>query len=145
MPAVEKAEEETGLLSIIPYLKGVKEGDPHLAGNKCKACGAVFLDERTVCAACSARDQIEPVRLSDKGTLHVYSIVHRSFPGIKTPFISAVVDLEGGGAVKGNLINVDPEPDKIEMGMPVEVVYEVAPVKDRDGNEYMTYYFQPAS
>jgi hypothetical protein len=147
MAEVEKAEQQ-GPLPVVPYLAGVDEGDPHLAGQKCRACGAIFLLERAdrfVCSNCTARDQLEPVRLADRGTLHVYSIVHRSFPGVKTPYVSAVVDLEGGGVVKGNLINVEPVPEKIAMGMPVEVVYDIAPQKDRDGNEYMTYYFQPAN
>ena len=78
-------------------------------------------------------------------TLYVYSIVHRSYPGIEVPYVSAVVDLEGGGTVKGNLINVDPEPEKLPFDMPVEVVYQKAPRKDKEGNEYVTYYFQPAS
>jgi hypothetical protein len=29
------------------------------------------------------------------------------------------------------------------MGMPVQVVYRIAPRKDAAGNEYLTYYFQP--
>ena len=28
---------------------------------------------------------------------------------------------------------------------PIEVVYQTAPRKDAEGNEYLTYYFQPAS
>ena len=27
--------------------------------------------------------------------------------------------------------------------MPVEVIYRKAPLKDREGNEYLTYCFQP--
>ncbi len=57
--------------------------------------------------------------------------------------MSAVVDLEGGGTVKGNLINIAPDPKSIEFGMPVETIYRVAPTKDREGNEYLSYYFQP--
>ena len=56
-----------------------------------------------------------------------------------------MVDLEGGGTVKGNLIHVDPDPKKVRLGMPVEVIYKVAPRKDAEGNEYLTYYFQPRS
>ncbi len=89
--------------------------------------------------------QMKPTRLSNRGTLYVYSIVHRSFPGVDVPYVSAVVDLEGGGTVKGNLVHIDPDPEKIRMGMPVEVIYQIAPRKDRDGNEYLTYYFQPRS
>ena len=104
----------------------------------------MFLGVRDVCASCGARNQFEQIKLADKGELYVYSITYRSFPGIETPFISAVVDLEGGGTVKGNLIGIDADPKKIKMGMPVEVVYKTAPRKDREGNEYLTYYFQPA-
>ena len=68
-----------------------------------------------------------------------------TFPGIEVPYVSAIVDLEGGGTVKGNLINVDPNPESVKMGMPVEVVYQIAPRKDAEGNEYLTYYFQPRS
>jgi uncharacterized OB-fold protein len=130
-------------LPVVDFLKIPAQGSPYLEGHKCKACGAMFLGERSVCASCGARDQIGAIRLSNKGTLYVFSIVHRSFPGIETPYVSAVVDLEGGGTVKGNLVNIEPNPEKIKMGMPVEVIYRVAPRKDAQGNEYLTYYFQP--
>ena len=81
--------------------------------------------------------------LSNNGELYVFSVVYRSFPGIDVPYVSAVVDLEGGGTVKGNLINVDFDPEKITMGMPIEVVYQTAPRKDKEGNEYLMYSFQP--
>ena len=88
---------------------------------------------------------METVKLSNQGELYVYSIVHRSFPGVDVPYVSAVVDLEGGGTVKGNLIGVDPDPEKIQMGMPVEVVYKDAlGRKDKEGNSYISYFFQPA-
>lgn len=132
-------------LPAVDYLKLPAEGDPYLEGQKCKACSAIYLGERRQCSKCSARDPFEPVRLSNRGTLYVYSIVHRSFPGIETPYISAIVDLEGGGTVKGNLIGVDPDPEKIQMGMPVEVVYKDAlGRKDKEGNAYISYFFQPA-
>ena len=130
-------------LPVVSFLKIPDEGDPYLEGQKCKSCDAIFLDTRTVCAKCGVRDQLAPFKLGDRGSLYVYSIVHRSFPGIEVPYISAIVDLEGGGTVKGNLINIDPDPEKVKMGMPVETVYKIAPTKDRDGNEYLTYYFQP--
>jgi uncharacterized OB-fold protein len=112
---------------------------------RCKSCGAIFLGERSTCSSCGARDQLEAHRLSNTGSLYVYSIVHRSFPGVEVPYVSAIVDLDGGGTVKGNLVNIDPDPEKVKMGMPVEVIYKIAPTKDREGNEYLTYYFQPRS
>ncbi|MFQ5697796.1 MAG: Zn-ribbon domain-containing OB-fold protein [Myxococcota bacterium] len=134
----------SGPRPVVPYLKIPEKADPYLEGSRCKSCGAVFLGERSICSSCGGRDSLEKQRLSNRGELYVYSIVHRSFPGIETPYVSAVVDLEGGGTIKGNLIGVDPDPAKIKMGMPVELVYRIAPRKDKDGNEYLTYYVQPA-
>ncbi len=138
-------ETAAGPLPVVPFLKIPEAGDPYLEGHRCKQCEAVFLGERSVCASCGAREELSPFKLSNQGELYVYSIVHRSFPGVEVPYVSAVVDLEGGGTVKGNLIGIDPVPEKIEMGMPVETVFKLAPRKDRDGNEYLTYYFQPRS
>jgi uncharacterized OB-fold protein len=134
-----------GPLPVVPYLKIPGDGDPFLEGQQCKNCGKIFLGERTTCANCGQSGQLEATKLADTGTLYVYSIVHRSFPGIEVPYVSSIVDLDGGGTVKGNLIGIDPDPEKIQMGMPVEVVYKIAPAKDAEGNEYLTYYFQPRS
>jgi len=131
---------------VVPYLIIPEDGDPYLEGHKCGACSATFLGERAVCSKCGARDQMSTVTLPTKGALYAYSIVHRSFPGIEVPYVSAVVDLEDGTAIKGNLINVEPDPEKIEFGMPVEVVFDDAlGRKDKDGNSYLSYFFQPAS
>lgn len=139
------AKPTAGPLPVVPFLKIPPGGEPYLEGQRCKACGAIYLGERAVCSKCGKRGQIEATKLSNKGTLYVYSIVHRSFPGIEVPYVSAVVDLDGGGTVKGNLIGIEPTPEKVKMGMPVEVTYKVAPRKDKDGNEYLTYYFTPRS
>ena len=131
-------------LPAVPYLKIPENGDPYLEGHKCGACGATFLGERNVCSKCGARDQMEAVTLPNNGKLYSYSIVHRSFPGIEVPYISAIVDLEDGTAIKGNLINCEPDPASIEFDMPVEVVYaDALGRKDSDGNSYMSYFFQP--
>jgi uncharacterized protein len=146
--AKDMSEEraEIGPFPVVPFLKVPAEGRPYLEGSRCTRCDAVFLGQRSVCAKCGAREQLEPKRLGNRGTLYAYSIVHRSFPGVAVPFVSAVVDLEGGGSLKGNLIGVEPDPAKIAFGMPVDVVYEDAlGRKDGDGNSYVSYFFQPRS
>ncbi|MEC7249973.1 MAG: OB-fold domain-containing protein [Pseudomonadota bacterium] len=132
-------------LPAVPYLKIPENGEPYLEAYKCGQCGATFLGERDVCSKCGARDQMSAVTLPNTGKLYSYSIVHRSFPGIAVPYVSAIVDLDDGTAVKGNLINVDPDPESIPFDMPVEVVYDDAlGRKDADGNAYLSYFFQPA-
>jgi len=131
-------------LPVVDFLKIPEEGEPYLEGHKCGACGAVFLGAREVCSKCGARGKIAATKLSNEGHLYVYSIVHRSFPGVPVPYVSAIVDLDGGGTLKGNLIGIEPDPAKIPMGMPVKVVYKDAlGRKDREGNEYLSYFFQP--
>jgi uncharacterized OB-fold protein len=142
---MSEARVVAGPLPVSPFLKIPTGGDPYLEGSVCQRCDTTFLGERAVCSKCGARDQLTTKRLSNQGTLYVYSIVHRSFPGVAVPYISAIVDLEGGGTIKGNLINVEPDPKKIAFGMPIEVVYgDALGRKDSDGNAYLSYFFQPA-
>lgn len=140
------AEQPQKPRPVVDFLKIPDAGEPYLEGHECAACSAIFLGARTTCSKCGARGKMKTKRLSNRGKLYVYSIVFRSFPGIETPYVSAIVDLDGGGTVKGNLINVEPDPKKISFGMPVEVVYKDAlGRKDREGNSYLSYFFQPAS
>ena len=104
-------------LPVVDYLKIPEEGKPYLEGHKCSNCSSIFLGERKVCSNCSSRDQMEKIELGNKGKLYSYCIVHRSFPGIDVPYISAIVDLDNGGTLKGNLIDCEPNPDKIEFSV----------------------------
>lgn len=131
-------------LPAVPYLKIPAAGDPYLEGHRCGSCGATYLGERNTCSKCGSRDQMQAVTLPNSGKLYSYSIVHRSFPGIEVPYVSAVVDLDDGTAIKGNLINVEPDPEHVTFDMPVEVVYgDALGRKDKDGNSYLAYFFQP--
>jgi len=133
-------------LPVVDYLKLPENGDPFLEGHKCSKCNAMFLGERKVCSSCFSRDSLEAVKLNNTGKLYSYSIVFRSFPGIDVPYISAIVDLDGGGTIKGNLIDVEPDPEKIKFDMPVEVIFDDAlGRKDADGNSYISYFFKPIS
>ena len=146
MAEPQTAQVETGPRAILPILK--LQPKPHLVGSKCSKCGAVFLDlKRAACSKCGAASNLQHIELSDKGKVWVFSVIHQSFPGIKTPYITAIVDLPEGISIKSNLIDVDPEdlqknPQKA-FGMPVELV--VNPVsKDRQGNEVMAFQFRPS-
>ena len=135
---------QAGPLPVVDHLKIPADGEPFLEGSKCGACSAVYLGRREVCSRCAERDQMAIIRLADTGTLYTYAIVHRSFPGVAVPFVSAIVDLDGGGTIKGNLLDIEADPDQIEFGMPVKVVFrEALGRKDKDGNSYLAYFFVP--
>ena len=141
MPETETAKP----LPVVPFLKIPDDGAPYLEGYKCGHCGEVFLGQRVVCAACATRGQMSPVKLASTGKLYNFTIVHRNFPGVPVPFISAIVDLDGGGTVKGNLVDMIPSAEAIKFDMPVNVVFRDAGRKDKDGNSYLAYFFTPAA
>ena len=140
---------------IVPYLRLEGDETPHLVGSRCKACGQTFVGVRRNCAKCTAIDQMEEVRLSNRGEVWVWTIVHQSAPGIPTPYVAAIVDLPEGVSVRANLEGVEPDPAKIQFGMPVEMYTEpvmnlkpdgsLAPRIDREGNTIIAYKFRPVS
>jgi len=132
-------------LPVVKYLKIPDQGSPYLEGFRCENCNAVFLENHPSCAACRKRDTLKPFRLADTGKLYNFTIVHRNFPGVPVPFISAIVDLDGGGSLKGNLVDIVPNAEAIKFDMPVKVVYRDAGRKDKDGNSYLSYFFTPAA
>jgi uncharacterized protein len=143
-------EATSELKPIVPYLKIPESGGPYLEGVKCSQCEEVYVGQRPttagkqVCAKCGGIETLSTLRLADKGRLYNYTVVHRSFPGAAVPFISAIVDLDGGGSLRGNLIDVEPNPDTIKFDMPVKVVFQDAGKQDQDGNSYLAYFFAPA-
>ena len=133
------------LLPATDCIHSDDNGKFYLSAFQCKNCNAVYMTARPACAKCFSINNIEIFKLHNSGKLYSYSIVHRSFPGVEVPYISAIVDLDGGGTIKGNLIGVDPNPEKITFDMRVKVEFKDAlGRKDKDGNSYVSYFFEPA-
>ncbi len=123
--ASEASAGERKQRPIIPYLHLPTSATekPYLVGQKCKSCEAVYLgSDRIGCSKCTTADSLEEVQLSDRGTLWVYSIVHQSVPGVPVPYVAAIVDLPEGVSVRCNVIDIEPDPAKIQFGMPVEMI-----------------------
>src|SRR5438128_1839881 len=134
--------EAPGRRPIVPFLRLPADGEPYLAGQRCTACGAVFLGRRLACGRCTARGPFEEIRLSRTGKLWVYSIVHQSSPGVPVPYVAAIVDLPEGVSVRCSLIDVPPDPAALSFGMPVEMTTGVSQ-QDREGNDVVAFYFRP--
>jgi uncharacterized OB-fold protein len=131
--------------AALPWIR-LDGSEPFVEGRLCKACGARTAATHLACPACGARDSIETYRAPTTGRLHAYSIVRRSYPGVPVPFISAIVDLDDGLTLKGNLINVAPEPDTLKIGMPVRMVFGDALGRtDKDGASYVAFFFEPSA
>jgi uncharacterized protein len=126
---------------IVDYLV-LDDGAPHLVANRCDTCGALYFDRRNACAKCSGRSFTKE-RLADDGKVRSFTIVHRAAPGVPTPYVSAIVDLSGGGVVKANVLNVEPSPDHVRFGMDVRLTTTVAGVDD-EGTEAIQFGYEPA-
>ena len=89
--------------AIAPMLRlpAAPDEKPYLVGYRCPNCHATYIGgNRVGCSKCTFVGDLPEVRLSDHGTLYVYSIVHQSAPGIPVPYVSAIVDLPEGVSVR---------------------------------------------
>ena len=107
-----------------PFWDGLKAGELRI--QRCMACGTAIFYPRSGCPGCGSRD-IEWITASGRGTVHAFTIAHRGVPAAfkgSTPYVVAMVELEEGARLMTNLIGVDPTPEAVKIGMPVEVVFD---------------------
>ena len=128
-------------ISMVEYLT-LDDGEPHLVANVCKECGATYWDRRNACAKCG-KTNFDTKSMPTEGEVISFSIVHRAAPNVPTPYVSAVIHLDGGGAVKANVIDTEPDPEHVKLGMRVKLKTFVAG-KDGEGNEAVAFGFAPA-
>lgn len=124
---------------IVSYLS--LEPSPHLVANECASCGARFFDRRNACASCFATT-FRPVDIPTDGIVRSFTIVAMAAPGVPVPFVAAIVDC-GGTSVRGNIINTEPTPEHVSLGMKVRLAtYSLG--ADDDGVEAIGFGFEPA-
>jgi len=127
----------------IPMVDYLELGDePRLVAQACEACGALYFDRRNACAKCGGT-AFGRKPLGTTGKVRTFTIVRRAAPGVPTPYISAVIDIDGGGVVKANLRNVDPDPDQVPRDLAVRLDTFTAATDD-DGTEAIAFGFVPA-
>jgi len=118
------------------------EGRPSIEGFRCSDCGGVFAEATMACRRCASRNAPEAFRAAESGKLYSWSVVHRSYPGVAVPFVSAIVDLDDGLTLKGTLRGVDA--DAVRQGMPVSLVFDDAGgARDKEGAPYVGFHFTP--
>ena len=141
--SAEPDNEQAGATRRIPvvdYL--VLGGEPHLEANACSACGALFFDRRNACARCGKLDFTRKA-LATTGTVRSFTIIHRAAPNVPVPYVSSVIELDGGGVVKANLMDAGAAPDKIDLGMRVRMTTFTCG-RDEEGTEAVAFGFTPA-
>ena len=125
-------------IPLVDYL--VLGDDPHLLASECGSCGARFFDRRNACASCGATE-FTKVRVPGEGEVQAFTIVAFAAPGVPVPFVASVVDCDGT-SVRGNLVNVEPDPEHVHLGMKVRLT--TVPVgTDSAGTEAIGFGFEP--
>jgi len=135
---VQETATEKKTNPILPFIR-IPDGYPkeaaYLWGVKCGACGAKFLGARIACGKCGAQDKFEEVRYGDTGELYVFAVVYQSIPGLESPYVAAIIDLDDGVSVRANVYGLDAEkPDPSWFGKKVKMFTEVTG-QDREGND----------
>jgi len=128
-------------VAAVPIVDYLVLGDqPHIVANQCTSCGARFFDRRNACASCSGTS-FEPVPVATEGELRAFTIVSFAAPGVPVPFVAGVVDCDGT-SVRGNVINTEPDPEHVTLGMKVRLTTYVVGTDD-DGTEAIGFGFEP--
>jgi hypothetical protein len=103
------------------YLRGLAEG--RLIGQRCPACGKVYIPSRGVCPA-DGVPAVSEVELPDTGTVTTFSVVNVGYPGqrVTPPYVAAAVLLDGADIAFQQLI-LGCDPSEVRMGMRVRAVW----------------------
>ncbi|MDW3218495.1 MAG: OB-fold domain-containing protein [Acidimicrobiales bacterium] len=126
----------------VPLVDYLRLGErPYLSANECKNCGARFFDRRNACANCG-KQEFKKARVRNGAKLKAFTIVHRAAPGIPAPYVSAIVETDDGTTVRSNVVNCDPTPETVELGMKLKLTtYPIG--KDDEGTEAVAFGYEP--
>ncbi|MEA3019832.1 MAG: uncharacterized protein QOI47_1356 [Actinomycetota bacterium] len=123
---------------LVEYL--ALEPEPHLVAHECTQCGARFFDRRNACASCE-NDEWKQVSIATSGIVKAFTIVGLAAPGVPVPFVAAIIDCDGT-SVRGNIVETEPVPENIQLGMKVELTTTLVGT-DSAGTEAVGFGFRP--
>ncbi len=110
-----KSADSPGLSATI-HLRD-RDDEISFRGQKCVQCGAVQFPAQRICESCFAKDDFEPLRLSDRmGKVVTYTFDY-FFPTPEPPTVVSIVEVEGA---RIHLQLVGCRPEDVKLGMPVE-------------------------
>jgi len=75
--------------------------------------------------------------------LKTFTIVNVAAPGVSVPFVAGVIDCDGT-RVRANLVNVEPSPGLVSVGLPVRLT-TVSIGVDELGVEAIGFGFEPTA
>ena len=88
------------------------------------------------------KNEFKKVSIATDGILKSFTIVAFAAPGVPVPFVAGIIDC-AGTSVRGNVINTDPTPEKVSLGMKVRLA-TFSLGTDDEGSEAIGFGFEPA-
>jgi uncharacterized OB-fold protein len=108
-------------LTFATWREGIKAG--RLLGLKCKDCGTVTCPPRKVCAGC-AGENLDVIELGGKGEIRSFTVCYAVPTGFVGPYVVAVADLEEGGRVMGDVLDIDQLKQEWSLWVAVQVGFK---------------------
>ena len=102
-----------------PFFEAAAAGRLEL--QRCRECSGSVFYPRPFCPACGG--ELDWVEASGRGRVHTYTVVRQNLSRAfrdKVPYVVAMVDLDEGARMMGNVIGCEVE--EVFIGMPVEAV-----------------------
>ena len=95
-------------LTFKEYNENLKQG--RLSGLKCSGCGEVSAQPRLICAKCGGQD-LDALELKGAGSIQTFTVNYVAAEGRESevPYIVAIVELDDGPWVMGNITGLKPE------------------------------------
>jgi uncharacterized OB-fold protein len=101
-----------------------------LMGSRCQKCGVAYVPPRSICIRCYGTE-MKWVEMKGKGKLAAFTSIAIGPPSMleegydrKHPYVSGVVQLEGGMKVVARIEEVDgSRPETIKIGTPLQVEF----------------------
>jgi uncharacterized protein len=105
---------------------------------RCGDCNLNYFPPQSFCPRCHC-GEVSTFDASGKGTLYGFNISHLPAPGLQSPYVIAVVELDEGPRMMSNLVDCPATPEAVQLDMPVEVTF----IKQTD--EISLPFFRPVA
>ncbi len=130
-------------LTFEEFKQGLAEGQ--LLGLKCVECGEGIVPPSAVCTACGS-SRLERAAFAKKGKIRTFTVIRVGPQGFDAPYVVALVELDDGPWVLGNVVGIDPERTGMQL-VNEEVVISskvVPPDSPETGIEGVVLTFEPS-
>jgi uncharacterized OB-fold protein len=126
-------------------VEGLFTTEPRLVGGRCEQCGLASFPRGRSCSRCGS-DRVAEQLLDRRGRLWTWTV--QAFPPKSPPYAGdepfspyGVGYVELGGEIRVEARLTETDPDRLRVGMPMELV--LVPFRREGDDEVVTFAFRP--